>query len=127
MIMRKPFETADCENYDLLKANARNYRKNPTEAESCLWHYLSKDELGVRFRRQHVVGNFIVDFACLKKKLIIEVDGGYHFEEEQQISDEARTAIFEDMGFRVIRFTNEEVLFDTENTILRIKDTIKQI
>lgn len=122
--MKKPFETADCANYGVLKANAKKNRKNPTEAESCLWHHLSKDELGVRFRRQHIIDNFIVDFACLKKKLIIEIDGGYHFEEEQQSSDEARTAILGKMGFKVIRFTNEEVLFDIENTISKIKEII---
>lgn len=122
--MRKPFETADCANYGVLKANAKNNRNNPTEAESCLWHHLSKDELGVRFRRQYVIDNFIVDFVCLKKKLIIEIDGGYHFEENQQLSDEARTSISEKLGFRVIRFTNEEVLFDIETTISKIKNII---
>lgn len=119
------YETADAFDYNLLKQFARENRKKMTEAENYLWKFLSKSQLGVPFRKQHVIGMFIADFFCLPKKLIIEVDGGYHTLPSQQISDEQRTAYLTRSGYKVIRFTNEEVLFDTERVINIIKENIK--
>ena len=96
-------------------------RNNPTEAEAVLWKCLRNKELGIKFRRQHIIDEFIVDFVNLETGLIIEVDGGYHNKEEQKILDQERTDILEKKGFRIIRFLNEEVLFSPEEVCYKIK------
>ncbi len=122
---KKVFNRADAANYGLLKEKASNRRKNPTEAESFLWENLKGKALGgYKFRREHIIGNYIVDFVCLSKLLVIEVDGGYHDEENQMELDEIRTNYLEKQGFRVLRFTNEQVLFDIENTLKRIEEEL---
>ena len=118
------YYTADPSLYDLLKEFAKQNRKKETMAEMVLWRCLRGEQLGVNFRRQHIIGPFIADFVCLPKRLIIEIDGGYHQLPEQVTSDEERTAWLESKGFTVIRFTNEQVLSDTNNTIDRIKEII---
>ena len=75
--MRKRYQTATT-NYKLLEEFAKKNRKFPTEAESALWYYLKGGVMGEHFRRQHVLQDYIPDFICLSKKLIIEIDGGYH-------------------------------------------------
>ena len=124
-LYKKPlYETADGAAYGKLKDFAANNRKHPTEAESILWTYLKEKQLGVSFRRQHVIGNFIADLICLSHKIVIEIDGGYHQLPEQQTSDEERTKWMESKGLKVLRFTNEEVIGDTENVINKIKNEI---
>ena len=108
---RRPrYETTDASTYDLLLRNAKSHRRYATEAETVLWEYLRGRQLGVRFRRQHPVVGYIPDFVCISRKLVVEVDGGYHFMGDQPISDEERTRYLEARGFRVVRFTNEEVI-----------------
>ncbi len=75
--------------------------------------------------RQHVIGDYIVDFVCRDDGLVIELDGAYHAEREQQMDDEIRTHDLEKMGFRVIRFTNEEVLYDIEAVLEEIENQLK--
>ena len=116
--------SADVMEYPLLWAFAKENRNNPTEAESLLWFYLSNKQLGVRFRRQHIIGQYIADFACLEKMLIIELDGGYHSLPEQQISDEQRTADLQKWGYRVIRFTNEELFNGIDLVLTKIKNAL---
>lgn len=116
------FMTADPCLYGLLKGFAKENRKKPTDAESALWVFLKGNGLGQPFKRQFVIGQFIVDFVCIPAKLIVEIDGGYHQLPQQQISDEDRKDWLESQGFTVIRFTNEEVIGDTENVI----ETIEQ-
>lgn len=111
------YETADFVYYDLLKEFAKENRNNQTEAERLLWIHLSHNKLGVHFRRQHIINCYIADFVCLKHKLIVEVDGGYHMQEQQQIDDYLRTEDLERMGFRVIRFTNEEIFTSTSSVL----------
>lgn len=96
-----------------------------TPAESALWEGLRNKNLGVKFRRQHPVNAYIPDFVCLEKLLVVEVDGGYHFVGNQQVSDEERTRYLEQNGFKVIRFTNEEVLGDIDGVLERIKEVLK--
>jgi guanylate kinase len=96
-----------------------------TPAESALWECLRNKNLGVRFRRQHPVFGYIPDFVCLEKQLVVEVDGGYHFIGNQQVSDEERTQYLYQYGFEVIRFTNEEVLGNIEGVLDKIKEVIK--
>ena len=122
--MLRDFQTANPDRYALLKSFARENRNNQTDAEKCLWQQLRSGALGVKFKRQHIIYDFIADFVCLEKMLIIEVDGAYHFTNAQMESDAYRTEELEQFGFRVLRFTNEEVIFDTEKVINKIKNTI---
>ena len=119
------YKMASPDRYMLLRAFARENRKNATLAEQVLWVHLRKEELGTRFLRQHIIGDFIVDFYAPDFGLGVEVYGGYHAEREQEEDDEARTEMLEQMGCHVIRFTNEKVLFDTENTLELIENNLK--
>lgn len=103
--------------YSCLKEYARKNRDNPTEAESVLWASIKNKKLGVKFLRQFIIDQFIVDFICRECKLVIEVDGAYHSEPRQQIDDAQRTRILQSLGFRVIRFTNDEIIFDTDKVL----------
>ena len=115
------WQTADPFNYGLLKNHAFDMRNKPTEAEKTLWLALSGKKVGgFKFRRQHIIGSYIADFICLKENLIIEVDGGIHQLPENQSSDEERTKWLNSEGYRVVRFTNEEILFNTEKSLDRI-------
>lgn len=122
--MKHYFETADCANYELLKENARHNRNNPTEAEDYLWHFLSGGINGCKFRRQHIISNYIADFVCLSQKLIIEIDGEYHNTPNQMASDQERTSYLQQYGFRVIRFSNDQVLMHTDDVIRHIKSEL---
>ncbi len=98
---------------------ARKLRKEPTPAEAKLWAYIRNDKLGVNFRRQHAIGNFIPDFCCIKKKLIIELDGSQHLEQEEY--DKERTKYLEEQGYRVIRFWNNQIMNDINGVIKAIQ------
>ena len=111
------FKTADPCYYELLKEFAKENRKKPTEAEAILWDYIKKRQLGQPFRRQHIIGDYIVDFACVPSKLIVEIDGGYHQLPNQQMNDKQRQEWLEKRGFTVLRFSNEEIIADTDNVI----------
>jgi very-short-patch-repair endonuclease len=119
------FETTDASTYQLLLDKAREMRKNPTEAESVLWTYLSDNKIGVHFRRQHPVYDYIPDFVSLKNKLIIEIDGGYHFEGEQPEKDAERTSYLHQAGFVVLRFTNDEVIGNIDDVLEEIADALE--
>ena len=112
--------TADPRLYGVLKDFAEENRKNPTEAESVLWNTLNAKGVGLKFRRQHIIEDFIVDFFCNEKKLTIELDGGYHRVPEQMKKDEERTARLQELGYTELRFTNEQVLCDIDNVIKEI-------
>ena len=118
------FQTADCAVYGKLKDFAEENRKHPTQAESILWEFLRGKQLGCSFRRQHVIGQFIADFVCLERNLVIEIDGGYHQLPEQQTSDEERSEWLNSQGLKVMRFTNDEILNNIEQVINRIKEEI---
>src|SRR5918996_1419362 len=100
------------------KHNAIQLRKESTLAERKLWSRIRNDQLGVTFRRQHAVGNYIPDFCSPKAKLIIELDGSQHLEQEEY--DQARTKYFESLGYKVIRFWNNDVMNKSEEIILAI-------
>lgn len=104
---------------DVQKQRARWLRKNATDAEKRLWQQLRGQQLNAhKFRRQHVLGIYIVDFVCLEAKLIIELDGGQH---QQQIAyDQKRTEYFVALGFTILRFWNHEVLQETDAVLLQI-------
>ena len=97
------------------KHQAIKLRKESTLAERKLWSRIRNDQLGVAFRRQHAIGKYIPDFCSPKAKLIIELDGSQHFEQEEY--DDERTRYLEAQGYRVIRFWNNDVMKDIENVI----------
>lgn len=119
--MNRSWMTADPIEYELLKENAKNNRKYMTEAESAFWSMVKGNALGQRCIRQHVIGDYIVDFLFRKSKVIVEIDGGYHFSEDQQKDDAIRQDWLEHMGYKVIRFTNEQVLFDADLILNTLK------
>ena len=116
------YKTSSPDRYALLLEYARENRKNATLAEQVLWEHLRNGALGVEFLRQHIIGDYIADFVSRHEGLIIEVDGGYHLERRQQEDDAAREKDLEQMGFHVMRFTNEEVLYDINNVLQQIEE-----
>jgi len=108
-------------------ANAKMQRSEMTEAENALWEKLRKNQLGgYKFRRQHPISDFIADFYCHDLKLVIEVDGEYHDENEQKQYDEGRTFEMEELGITVIRFQNGEILNDLESVLNRLEAFMNQ-
>lgn len=123
--MAYDYQTANPCNYELLKQYANHNRNNPTEAENIIWQCLRANQLGQTFKRQHIIGDFIAAFCCIQSHLIIEIDGGYHGIPEQQISDAMRTQWLNAQGYKVIRFSNEEVIGNTNNILSIIKQNLK--
>lgn len=104
---------------------ARQLRKNQTDAEKLLWNYLRNRQIeGCKFRRQWPIGIYIVDFACLSRQLVIELDGGQHA--EAITYDTARTRFLEAEGYRVIRFWNNEMLSEPEAVLQRIYEEVNK-
>ena len=104
-------------------AKSRYLRNNMTEQELKLWYFLRKKQIGNnKFRRQYPIGNYIVDFVCRAKNLVIEIDGGQHNTDENIKYDNERTQYLESRGFKVIRFWNNDI----ENNIEGVLDIIYQ-
>ncbi|HET9585035.1 MAG TPA: endonuclease domain-containing protein [Bradyrhizobium sp.] len=94
-----------------LRSNARALRKNSTDAERLLWAALRDHRMnGAGFRRQVPIKNYIADFVCHAAKLVIELDGGQHFSDQSEKKDAARSAVIEAQGFKVLRFSNQDVM-----------------
>ncbi|OGE87973.1 MAG: hypothetical protein A3J07_02205 [Candidatus Doudnabacteria bacterium RIFCSPLOWO2_02_FULL_49_13] len=105
---------------------SRSLRKNQTPWENKLWYNLrAKRFKGYRFRRQFVIGYYIVDFCCFEKKLIIELDGGQHNEEQTQLNDKERTEFLKSQGFKVIRFWNNDIQKNLPEVLETILDNLK--
>ena len=121
------WQVADIIDYGLLKENSKENRKHLTEAESAFWQVAKSSGLGEKCRRQYIIGQYIVDFFFRKSMLIVELDGEYHFSTEQQQSDRIRQEWLEQMGYKVIRFTNEEVLQNIEFVIEKVKSHLSQV
>ena len=132
------YHTTSPENWRLLHEEVLKMRKNPTPAEEILWKLLRKIHLtptlsqgegentnSYRFRRQHIIDKFIVDFICLPKNLVVEVDGDIH--DYQKEKDEERTQILQTLGFRILRFKNEEVLNNSSAVIEKINKELKAL
>ncbi|MDP2336342.1 MAG: isoleucine--tRNA ligase [Bacteroidota bacterium] len=117
-----PWNMADPFNYELLKEKSKEFRKFSTQAEAFLWETLRNKKLeGFKFRRQHFIDQFIADFVCLSKKLIIEVDGSIHSLPENQISDAERSERLNSLGYRILRFSNDQVLTNIDNVLTEIQ------
>jgi len=118
-------ETADPVYYEQVKDFSRDNRNQPTEAEEMLWQLLRGEKLGYKIRRQHIIGQFIADFASLQKGLVIELDGHHHTENKE--ADDLRTEVLNHFGFEVIRFSNDEVLKDVQSVALSIKSKLDSL
>lgn len=92
-----------------------------------LWEQLRRKALGYKFRRQHSIDDYIADFICIEKNLIIKVDGKYHNQEEQRIDDNTRTDFLNKHGYYVLRFTNEMVMEDIDYVLDRIKELLNKL
>ncbi|MBV6421362.1 MAG: Glutamate mutase sigma subunit [Ignavibacteriaceae bacterium] len=121
------YQTADPILYSKLKEFAELHRNNPTTAELILWEQLKSKTLNnYKFRRQHIIGQYIADFVCLSKKLVIELDGLIHQLPGNRESDEIRTNWLNGHGFKVIRFKNEEVINEIDKVLENIQNAIKE-
>ncbi len=118
---------ADPVLYGRLKEFALIHRKEATVAEEVLWNKLRAKKEGYKFRRQHIIGQFIADFVNLQKGLIIEVDGNYHQLPNMKLSDAERTKELKHLGFEVLRFNNDEILYNLENVVNKIHSTLKAL
>jgi very-short-patch-repair endonuclease len=108
-----------------LKVAGRLLRNDPTPTEALLWQRLRKKQIdGYLFYRQRPIGCYVVDFYCPAAKLVIEIDGGYHLEAQQQANDQVRTEYLEALELRVIRFSNDEVNHNIETCLQRIKQAL---
>ena len=106
---------------------AKKLRREQTDAEQVLWNIFRElRNSGIRFRRQHPVGEYIVDFINLEKKLIIEVDGGQHNEELMRRKEEKRTLWLESEGYKVFRFWNNDVLENREGVFHIIQEVLNK-
>ncbi|WP_234572358.1 type IIG restriction enzyme/methyltransferase [Rhodohalobacter sp. 614A] len=118
-------ETPRAKLPESLLENARYLRKNQTPAEEMLWQLLRNKQMGLKFRRQHPIKEgFVIDFYCHEAKLAIELDGRYHNEEKQQISDQEREKILKEMNLQIVRFKNEEVQNNTVNVLETIQSYV---
>ena len=118
------YQTADTAMYDKLKQYAKENKMFLTDAERALWTILKSKSLGCKFRQQHIIGDYIVDFVSLHYHLIIEIDGKYHFKGDQPINDQLRTNDLNRMGYQVLRVTNDEVLHSPYQVVNKIKRAI---
>jgi very-short-patch-repair endonuclease len=106
--------------HPVLRNRAREMRHPQTPAEAALWRALRSRNLKYKFRRQHPIENFIADFYCAQARLFIEIDGSSHFEAAQKEYDLARTAVLEELGYKVIRFTNDYVRDNLDAVVEKI-------
>ncbi len=107
-----------------LKHRAQRLRSEATDAERHLWQGMKGRQLaGAKFRRQHVLGPYVVDFVCLEQRLVVELDGGQHAENETY--DDERTRWLQGQGYRVLRFWNNEVFEETEAVLRAILDALE--
>jgi ATP-dependent DNA helicase RecG len=119
------YNTANPDTYKYLKEIREDLKGNPTEAEKLLWKYLRNKKTGHKIRRQHVIDIYIVDFVCLEKRVVIEIDGKIHLQQKEK--DRLRTDTLNNIGYLVIRFTNEEVFenpFFVTSKIQKVLDNL---
>ena len=113
-------------NQQSTKENRRRLKNQMTEAEEILWNSIRRDTLGVRFRRQFGIGNYIVDFYCPSKKLVIEIDGSQHYTDDGLGYDKVRDEFIGSLRIRIIRFRNKEILKDLAGVMEKIKTVLSE-
>ena len=112
--------------HPIILARARELRQPQTPAEATLWRHLRNRNLKYKFRRQHPIHRFIIDFYCAEAKLLIEIDGDSHLVKEQIEYDKARTEYLEALGYKVIRFTNNDVRYTISAVVDKIINTVEK-
>ncbi|MFM7016840.1 MAG: endonuclease domain-containing protein [Bacteroidota bacterium] len=117
--------TANPKNYLHIKEMRDSLKSSSTEAEKCIWQLLKNKQVGFKIRRQHIIDDFIVDFVCLNKRLVIEIDGKIHLNQKEH--DELRTSQLSELGYKVIRFSNEEVFANPDKVANQIKLMLESI
>ena len=110
-----------------LFSNARHARQHPTKAEEILWERLRNNQTGYKFRRQHPMINYVVDFYCHAVKYVIEVDGPVHGEAMNDLEDKNKDMNLVERGIFVQRFTNDEVINDIESVMEQIHATLSML
>lgn len=111
--------------WGILFERARELRDRTTDAEKILWSRLCKNQLGVKFRRQHPLHSYVVDFYCHAKQLVIELDGPIHDKPQNKFEDSVRTEALNLFGVKILRFKNEEVFQNLDGVIGKIKAALK--
>jgi very-short-patch-repair endonuclease len=117
--------TANPAHYKFIKEMRDVLKDNPTEAEKVIWEYLRNKKTGHKIRRQHIIDDFITDFVCLRKKVVIEIDGKIHLKQKEY--DALRTAMLNESGYEVVRFRNEEVFANPQSVADKIKGLLDNI
>ncbi len=108
-----------------MKELRRELRREQTEAETILWSLLRSRQLeGAKFRRQHSFGRFIIDFYCPASRLVIELDGAVHDTPEAQLADNERGHVLSELGLYIIRFPNDEVIYNTNRVLEKIRENL---
>lgn len=107
--------------------HARHNRHFSTEAENVLWQHLRGRKLGFKFRRQHPIGRYIVDFYCHDCQVVLEADGFIHLTDDNQAYDAERTEYLNHCGLTVLRFTNDDILLRTESVLSKVRNLIKTL
>ena len=108
-----------------LKKNAQSLRKNQTKEENLLWYQFLR-RYPIQFRRQYIIGNYIADFYCHRAKLVVELDGSQHYEQEEMAKDAERTRYLESLGLTVLRFTNLDVQQRFTGVCEKIDNVVKE-
>lgn len=116
------YHTTDSQTWNTSIEFAKKHRTNPTEAESIIWDRIRNKQTRYKFRRQHPIDNYIADFVCLERGLIIELDGKHHLSQKEE--DDFRTSVLEKYGFSVLRFSNDEVIGNIDDVIEKIITTV---
>lgn len=114
--------TANPLSYKSIREYRDELKKNPTGAEKIMWEHFKNKKTGYKIRRQNIIDDYIVDFVCLSKKLVVEIDGNIH--QKQKLNDELRTNRLNELGYEVIRFTNEEVYLNAELVAIKTKEKL---
>jgi ATP-dependent DNA helicase RecG len=109
---------------DHLRNFAKNLRSNTTKSEQILWQEIRSKKLGIKFRRQVIIGKWVADFVCLEKKLIIELDGKYHIRPGQPEIDSFRDKKLEEMGYRILRIEARRVFSDLTTVVAEIETAL---
>ena len=110
-------------NIKKLLERRKELRNDCTPQETLLWSKLKNSQTGFKFRRQHSIGGYIVDFYCPSRRLVIEIDGSQHFIKDNQEYDETRTKFFEGLDIKVLRFTNAEINTNLDGVVEKIIKT----
>lgn len=111
-------------NSRILRERRAELRRKETPSEKKLWFYLRNNNLGVKFKRQHSIGGYILDFYCSEKKLIIELDGEIHNTRDAKEYDATRDKFFKELGYKTLRFLNKEAENNIESVLEKIKQNI---